>query len=91
MTSTPPDGPAWAPAWTPATPTARSTPPGSCKEITWKSLHLQPAYAGRDAVGGDVAAGLFERGLCLPSGSNLSTADQERVIDIVREQSQPPP
>jgi pyridoxal phosphate-dependent aminotransferase EpsN len=56
----------------------------------WKPLHLQPAFAGCEAVGGEVAAGLFGRGLCLPSGSNLSAADQQRVIDIVRGQFRPP-
>jgi dTDP-4-amino-4,6-dideoxygalactose transaminase len=34
-------------------------------------------------VGGDVSAGLFERGLCLPSGSALTEADQERVVEIL--------
>jgi pyridoxal phosphate-dependent aminotransferase EpsN len=31
-----------------------------------------------------VAERLFDRGLCLPSGSNLTTADLGRVIDVVR-------
>jgi dTDP-4-amino-4,6-dideoxygalactose transaminase len=50
----------------------------------WKPMHLQPVFADAAVVGGDVAAGLFERGLCLPSGSSLTEADQSRVIDIVR-------
>jgi dTDP-4-amino-4,6-dideoxygalactose transaminase len=50
----------------------------------WKPLHLQPVFAGCRAVGGDVAQSLFERGLCLPSGSSLTDDDQERVIGIVR-------
>jgi dTDP-4-amino-4,6-dideoxygalactose transaminase len=56
----------------------------------WKPLHLQPAFAGLETVGGDVGSGLFERGLFLPSGSNLSAVDQERVIEIVRRQAQGP-
>jgi dTDP-4-amino-4,6-dideoxygalactose transaminase len=50
----------------------------------WKPMHLQPVFAGCRVVGGAVSEGLFERGLCLPSGSNLACADQERVIGIVR-------
>jgi pyridoxal phosphate-dependent aminotransferase EpsN len=50
----------------------------------WKPMHLQPLYADCDRYGGDVAADLFERGLCLPSSSNLPIAAQRFVIDAVR-------
>jgi pyridoxal phosphate-dependent aminotransferase EpsN len=50
----------------------------------WKPMHMQPVFAGCRAVGGAVSEGLFEKGLCLPSGSNLAKEDQERVIEIVR-------
>jgi len=50
----------------------------------WKPLHLQPLFEGCHVHGGGVAERLFETGLCLPSGSNLSDGDQERIIDIVR-------
>jgi len=50
---------------------------------TWKPLHLQPLFAGAPAVGGSVSAAIFERGLCLPSGSNLSDADQARVVEVI--------
>lgn len=50
---------------------------------TWKPLHLQPAFAGVGTVRGEVSAAIFERGLCLPSGSNLSDADLERVVETV--------
>jgi dTDP-4-amino-4,6-dideoxygalactose transaminase len=50
----------------------------------WKPMHMQPVFAGFRALGGGVAAGLFERGLCLPSGSSLEPADLERVAGIVR-------
>jgi dTDP-4-amino-4,6-dideoxygalactose transaminase len=46
----------------------------------WKPMHLQPVFAGDPVYGGDVSARLFERGLCLPSGSALSIADQDRVV-----------
>ncbi|CAN5162980.1 aminotransferase class I/II-fold pyridoxal phosphate-dependent enzyme [soil metagenome] len=50
----------------------------------WKPMHLQPAFAGCRVVGGTVAEELFDRGLCLPSGSGLTDADLERVVDAFR-------
>jgi dTDP-4-amino-4,6-dideoxygalactose transaminase len=50
----------------------------------WKPLHLQPVFAGFPVVGGAVCAGLFERGLCLPSGSALAPADLDRVVATIR-------
>ncbi len=47
----------------------------------WKPMHLQPIYAAHAVVGGSVSADLFERGLCLPSGSTLSDDDRTRVIE----------
>ena len=46
----------------------------------WKPMHLQPIFAANHSFGGDVSARLFERGLCLPSGSSLSDEDQDRVV-----------
>jgi pyridoxal phosphate-dependent aminotransferase EpsN len=50
----------------------------------WKPMHLQGLYRECRCFGGSVAADLFERGLCLPSSSNLSADDQALVIEIVR-------
>ena len=50
----------------------------------WKPMHLQPVFADCDRFGGEVAEDLFNRGLCLPSGSNLSESDLERVVEVVR-------
>jgi dTDP-4-amino-4,6-dideoxygalactose transaminase len=50
----------------------------------WKPLHLQPAFRDAPQAGGATAAALFERGLCLPSGTGMTEADQARVIDLVR-------
>jgi dTDP-4-amino-4,6-dideoxygalactose transaminase len=50
----------------------------------WKPMHLQPFYSDAPAYGGSVSAGLFERGLCLPSGSALTDDDQQRIVEIVR-------
>jgi dTDP-4-amino-4,6-dideoxygalactose transaminase len=51
----------------------------------WKPLPLQPAFRDAPSVGGAVAAGLFERGLCLPSGSGMTEAEQQRVIEVLRD------
>jgi dTDP-4-amino-4,6-dideoxygalactose transaminase len=50
----------------------------------WKPMHLQPVFKGCKVIGGAVAARLFDQGLCLPSGSNLSEADRARVVEVVR-------
>ncbi len=50
----------------------------------WKPMHLQPAFRGAPRAGGTVAAALFERGLCLPSGSALTILEQDRVIGLLR-------
>jgi pyridoxal phosphate-dependent aminotransferase EpsN len=50
----------------------------------WKPMHLQPVFAACDRFGGAVAEDLFDRGLCLPSGSNLTEADLQRVVEVVR-------
>ena len=50
----------------------------------WRPLHLQPPLRGAKLLGGDVAEGLFHRGLSLPCSTNLTEAEQDRVIDAVR-------
>lgn len=50
---------------------------------TWKPLHLQPLYRDEPVVGGGVAESIFAQGLCLPSGSSLSDADQDRVVECL--------
>lgn len=54
----------------------------------WKPMHLQPLFEGAPyfphAAGDDVSARLFDRGICLPSGSNLTDAQIARVIDHLR-------
>ena len=47
-------------------------------------MHLQPVYKDAPVRGGAVAEEIFATSLCLPSGSNLTDADQDRVIDVVR-------
>lgn len=50
----------------------------------WKPLHLQPVFASCESIGGAVAEDLFRQGLCLPSGSNLTDADLQRVIKEIK-------
>jgi dTDP-4-amino-4,6-dideoxygalactose transaminase len=47
----------------------------------WKPMHLQPVFEHFAYFGTDVAENLFEVGLCLPSGSNLSDLDRERIAE----------
>ena len=55
----------------------------------WKPMHLQPVFKGADywpcETGRDVSKDLFERGLCLPSGTTMTEEQQDRVIAAVRE------
>ncbi|OZU88233.1 pyridoxal phosphate-dependent aminotransferase [Virgibacillus indicus] len=55
----------------------------------WKPMHLQPLFEGVEYYpqedGNSVSDYLFEFGLCLPSGSNMSVVEQERVIALVLE------
>ncbi len=51
---------------------------------TWKPLHLQPVFGGTPTVGGAACAAVFERGLCLPTGSALTPDDQARVVETLR-------
>ena len=50
----------------------------------WKPMHLQPVFQEFPYYGGRVAEDLFENGLCLPSGSNLSKEDLGRVVECVK-------
>jgi dTDP-4-amino-4,6-dideoxygalactose transaminase len=50
----------------------------------WKPLHLQPVFSECECIGGEVGEDLFVRGLCLPSGSNLTDEDLERVISVIK-------
>lgn len=45
----------------------------------WKPMHLQPLCTDFPYYGTTVCEELFDNGLCLPSGSNLTAADRERI------------
>tara|TARA_B100000886_G_C20336520_1_gene454742 strand:- start:114 stop:365 length:252 start_codon:yes stop_codon:yes gene_type:complete len=51
----------------------------------WKPMHMQPVF--KDSIfiekgSKDYSASIYEDGICLPSGSNLSVSNQNRIIDI---------
>ena len=50
----------------------------------WKPMHLQPVFKDCAYYGTTVAENLFENGLCLPSGSNLTTEDRERISESIQ-------
>ena len=52
----------------------------------WKPMHLQPAFEGAAFYYNGqkpISASLFEHGLCLPSGSDLSKNDLNRIIELL--------
>jgi dTDP-4-amino-4,6-dideoxygalactose transaminase len=49
----------------------------------WKPMHLQPIFGNYPYYGSKVAENLFENGLCLPSGSNLTEEERERIKEVV--------
>ena len=51
----------------------------------WKPLHLQPVFLKYPYYGSQVAENLFLTGLCLPSGSNLSSIDKNRIKSVLFE------
>lgn len=50
----------------------------------WKPMHLQPVFADALYYGTNVAEELFDNGLCLPSGSNLSDEDRSRIQVVIK-------
>jgi len=50
----------------------------------WKPMHLQPVFQSFPYYGKNVAENLFENGLCLPSGSNLTAQQLERVLNVFK-------
>jgi len=50
----------------------------------WKPMHMQPVFANAPFFGNGTSERLFDNGLCLPSGSNLTDADLERVVEHVK-------
>ena len=51
----------------------------------WKPMHLQSIFAGALSVVDGTSEDMFERGICLPSGTDMSDETIERVVKIVKE------
>lgn len=51
----------------------------------WKPMHLQPIFENHPHYTDGTSLDLFKRGLCLPSGSNLTKEDLERVVAIIKD------
>ena len=49
----------------------------------WKPMHLQPLYKDCDFIGSNVSDKIYKKGLCLPSGSNLSKKEKERIENVL--------
>lgn len=49
----------------------------------WKPMHLQPVFEQYPYYGNKVAEKLFEKGLCLPSGSNITQEDKNRIKEVI--------
>lgn len=50
----------------------------------WKPMHMQPVFKGCEYYGNGVSEKLFENGLCLPSGTNMSDSDFERIEKVIK-------
>ena len=49
----------------------------------WKPMHLQPVFKKYQVFENGISEDLFERGLCLPSGSNMNEEDLMRVVSQI--------
>lgn len=49
-----------------------------------KPMHLQPVFMGFTMCGGSVCENIFKRGLCLPSGTEMTQGDLERVVEAIK-------
>jgi dTDP-4-amino-4,6-dideoxygalactose transaminase len=52
--------------------------------FVWKPLHMQPVYSNASTILSGAAEKIFNEGLCLPSGTNLSNSEIERVCNIIK-------
>ena len=55
-----------------------------CRPL-WKPMHMQPVFSDCLSYTNGVSEDLFKRGICLPSGTNMSLQDLERVVNTIRE------
>ena len=51
----------------------------------WKPMHLQPVFNDCKSYVNGVSEDLFQRGLCLPSGTSMTKEDLDRIINNIKE------
>ena len=51
----------------------------------WKPMHLQPVFKKAKSYVNGVSENLFDRGLCLPSGTNMKKKDLKRVVSVIKQ------
>ena len=49
----------------------------------WKPMHMQPVFQSARAYTNGVSEALFDQGLCLPSGSNLTDHERTRIVEVI--------
>jgi dTDP-4-amino-4,6-dideoxygalactose transaminase len=49
----------------------------------WKPMHLQPLFKNAPYYGNAISEALFEKGLCLPSGSNLTQEERDKIKAVL--------
>jgi len=55
----------------------------------WKPMHLQPVYSDCPSYLNGVSASLFDRGLCLPSGTGMTDSQFERILETIKKYVRP--
>jgi dTDP-4-amino-4,6-dideoxygalactose transaminase len=51
----------------------------------WKPMHLQPVFANAPAYVNGVSEHIFNKGCCLPSGSNMTGEERRRIEEVVKQ------
>ena len=52
--------------------------------LLWRPMHMQPVFADAPFYGDGTSEYLFEKGLCIPSGSSLTDEDINRVVEVIK-------
>lgn len=53
-----------------------------CRTL-WKPMHLQPIFEKYPFYGNKIAEQIFDKGLCLPSGSTLTNEDKSKIKEVI--------
>lgn len=53
-----------------------------CRPL-WKPMHIQPVFESYPYYGDNYSVNLFKTGICLPSGSNMTEEDLERIKSVI--------